>query len=135
MSELHYDEGARTQLYYDDVPPSLNTIGTRSDHWAVGKAKGRWQGIMEVLLLGSRLPRRQDVVHATASLRFPTRRIRDEGNFRWMLEKALGDALVVGGWLEGDDADRFTFGELTFEDEPGPPRTTVLLNTSRPLGR
>jgi hypothetical protein len=114
------------QLVYNDTPPSLNRIGTRGSRWAVTRAKARWQGILEQLLLISGLRRGQARIHATASLRLPLRRTRDEGNYRWCLEKALGDALVNGRWLPDDTPEHFTFGELTFE-QPGPGRTTVTL--------
>lgn len=121
------------RLIYDDVPPSINVIASRGSHWPVTTAKKTWQGICEVLLLTAKLPRPLDAVHATASLRFPVNRVRDEGNFRWLLEKALGDALVNGGWLADDDPARFTFGALTFEAECGPKRTTI--RVSPPLAR
>lgn len=58
-------------------------------------------------------------------MRFPLQRGRDEGNFRWMLEKALGDALVTGRWLSDDTGGRFSTGAVTFETERGPKRTTL----------
>lgn len=116
-----------TELVYDDVPPSLNRIGTRGGHWTVTRAKTRWQDIFEVLLMTSNLSRNQDRLRATARLRLPVRRRRDEGNYRWLLEKSLGDALVNGRWLLDDTPEYFTFGELTFEQQPGPARTTITL--------
>lgn len=113
-------------MSYDDVPPSLNTAHSR--HWSYfHKTKRRWQGIFSDLLLASGLPRKQDCVRAEASMRFPVTRRRDEGNFRWMLEKALGDALVSGGWILDDQPDSFTTGALTFEAELGRKRTTLRL--------
>jgi hypothetical protein len=52
---------------------------------------------------------------------FPDRIRRDQGNFRYFIEKALGDALVAGGWLEfgglaDDDWDHYEFGGMTRED-------------------
>lgn len=114
------------ELVYDDTPPSLNRVGTRSNHWAVRDAKNRWQGIFEQILMGANLERGRERIHATASLRLPVRRTRDEGNYRWMLEKALGDALVNGRWLPDDTPEHFTFGGVSFE-APGPARTTVTL--------
>jgi hypothetical protein len=117
-------------LVYDDAPPSLNREAGR--HWSsFRRTKQRWQAIFEGLLMASELPRGLESVSATAALRFPVRRPRDEGNFRWLLEKALGDALVRGRWIADDTADRFRTGELSFEEERGPKRTTVLLTYER----
>lgn len=112
-------------LAYEAIPPSLNTIGTRGSHWVVARHKKRWQGAYEALLLSSTLPRGLERVEATASLRFPVRRRRDEGNYRWLIEKALGDALVNGGWLQDDTSAEFRFGRVEFEEETGPARTTI----------
>ena len=49
-------------------------------------------------------------------LRFPARRRRDSGNYRVMLEKALGDALVEGGWLPDDTPEHYEFGGVTFTE-------------------
>lgn len=126
---FHLDGPGPIELSYDDVPPSLNRMGTRGSHWTVTRTKTRWQDIFEQLLMASGLERGQGRVRATASLRLPVRRKRDEGNYRWLLEKALGDALVNGRWLLDDTPDYFTFGAVTFE-EPGPPRTTVTLEVA-----
>ena len=112
------------ELVYADVPPSLNRVGTRGSHWAVTSAKARWHSIFAVLLVEARLPRHLDVVEASAVLRFPTRRRRDEGNFRWLIEKALGDALVPR-WLPDDTPDRYRFFGVEFDPERGPRRTTL----------
>jgi len=114
------------ELVYNDVPPSLNRLGTRGSRWTVTRQKTRWQDIFEQLLMASGLLRDQEQIRATAQIRLPVRRRRDEGNYRWLLEKALGDALVNGRWLPDDTPEYFTFGEVTFE-EPGPARTTVTL--------
>jgi hypothetical protein len=46
---------------------------------------------------------------------FTLRRDRDEGNFRFFLEKALGDALQNGGWLKNDTPDQYRFSTVDFE--------------------
>lgn len=123
------------ELVYDDTPPSLNTMGTRASHWPVTRAKQRWEGIWSILLLhaGSRgtpeahrLPKRIRQVQAEASLRFPTAHRRDEGNYRWILEKSLGDALQKTGFLVDDTPDYFRFNGVFFEPK-GPKRTTLIL--------
>lgn len=120
-------------LRYGDTPPSLNTIATRGNRWAVTRAKQRWEGIFMVLLMeksasyNDKLPKRLARVQATAMLRFPTRHRRDEGNYRWMLEKALGDALQKGGYLADDTPEFYTFQSLAFDPERGKPETRILL--------
>jgi hypothetical protein len=118
------------EVHYDDCPPSLNRVHSR--HWsAFRKEKQRWQRIWAGVLLLEGLPRPLETVFANASMRFPVRRPRDEGNFRWMLEKALGDALVEGRWLVDDTQERFSTGAVIFESEPGPHRTTLRLTYER----
>ena len=111
----------------NETPPSLNSYSHA--HWRkYHSIKKSWQNRLGVELMEMRkrlAPAAQ--VHATAQLRFPTRRRRDEGNYRAALEKSLGDALVEGGYLVDDTPEQFTFGALTFDDTPGQPRTTLQL--------
>lgn len=112
-------------LFYDDVPPSLNRL---SGHHYKGKyagAKQRWEGILAMMFMVGKVPRKLSRVEVTAELTFPDKRTRDEGNFRMMLEKALGDALKKGGWLPDDGADMYSFGGVTFNPERGPKKTTL----------
>lgn len=133
--------GLRTwTIWLGAVPPSLNR--ERGAHWSrMRRIKGQWQEDLGKLLMAE-MPRHRTgpiaALHVEAVLRFPpakrgakTRR-RDEGNFRWMLEKALGDALQEGGWLADDTPEYFTFGALTFDPEPGPARTTITLQERPP---
>lgn len=112
-------------LHYDDTPPSLNKLSGHHYHGKYPAAKSRWEGILAMMFLAGKVPRGLSRVKVTAALRFPDKRRRDSGNHRFMLEKAMGDALVKGGWLEDDDHHHFEFGALTFEDERGPKRTTL----------
>lgn len=112
-------------LLIDSTPPSLNVIAGRGARFAFTRAKRRWQADLATLLMLRGVPRRLDRVEATATMTFSTRRRRDEGNFRVLLEKALGDALVEGGWLDDDTPDRYSFGAVTFA--LGSPRTAVRL--------
>lgn len=114
-------------LEIGDVPPSLNRIGTRGSRFAYHRAKKKWEGYFTIALLSSGVPKGLAKVEATATCRFHTRHKRDEGNYRWMLEKALGDALQINGCLDDDSSEEFTFGKLRFEKEPGVPRTIVTL--------
>lgn len=106
-------------------PPSLNALGARGGGPAFHRKKRQWQGLIGQAILASELPvllaggRQARSIEATAEILFKFNRRRDEGNFRAMLEKCLGDALVDdpkawpgGRWLADDDADRFRFGRL-----------------------
>ena len=115
------------------TPPSINQVAvgraaSRGAGIAATRAKKRLQSDLEAMLLAERVPRPLSFVEATACLRFAKRSSRrDEGNYRTPIEKALGDALVNGGWLSDDTPDTFRFGRLTFDPDPGEPRTQLLL--------
>lgn len=115
------------KLSLPETPPSFNQVGHSGNRWAWTQAKKYWQQMIEVALMASGMPRSQTSLHATAVLTFPTRRRRDVGNFRTLLEKCLGDALVNGGWLDDDTPDQFEFGKLIFDPETGPANTTLIL--------
>jgi len=101
-------------LHLPATPPSMNAIIGRSNRWAYSRAKRRWQSDLATALMVAGVPRRLERVEAAAVLTFTTSRRRDEGNFRLILEKALGDALVEGGWLADDTPDRYRFGAVAF---------------------
>lgn len=85
-----------------------------------------------IALLEQRVPKGAERVEATACLRFPVLRRRDEGNFRVVLEKALGDALQLHGVIADDTPDQFRFGKITFDEEKGTPLTIVELELEYP---
>ena len=58
---------------------------------------------------------------------FPTRIRRDQGNYRFLTEKALGDALVMGGWLRDDSWEFFEFGGFGMQYEKGVKRLRLML--------
>lgn len=135
--QLGIDEDvAMIELAY--TPPSINQVAvgraaSRGAGIASTRAKKRLQSDLESMLLVGRVPRPLEYVVAAARLRFARRNSRrDEGNFRTPLEKALGDALVNGGWLADDTPDTFRFDRLTFDPEPGEPRTQLLLRFRLP---
>lgn len=99
------------QLTLHETPPSLNrfTGGSRGPYH---RAKKQWQTQLGTALMVAQVPRGLKEVKATAEVRFKTVRRRDEGNLRFLLEKALGDILVEGGWLPDDTADFYTFARL-----------------------
>lgn len=114
-------------LHLDRTPPSLNQLGQRG-HWrATHAAKKKLQEDLGWALICEGVPLGQEKVEASAVLRFPVHRPRDEGNFRASLEKALGDALTERGVIEDDTPDRYRFRSVSFEPERGPARTIVRL--------
>lgn len=120
------------ELQLPDVPPSLNVVGSRGrSHWPYTNAKKKWEGIIGIGLMVAKVPRGLQRVEASAVLTFPSKRKRDEGNFRTLLEKALGDILVSGGWLDDDTPEAFTFRELSFADEKGEKLTLIRLEVTR----
>ena len=108
-----------------DAPPSINQMGARG-HWRTFHAKKRqWQGMLGTALLAAgpqleaALRSMSGPVRARGSIYFRLKRRRDEGNFRAMLEKSLGDALVddpqawpEGRWIPDDTPEHYRFEEL-----------------------
>lgn len=112
-----------------DVPPSLNQVGSRG-HWRrFHGLKKAWQNDVGLLLMAERVPRGLERVEATARLVFPQARRRDEGNFRALLEKVVGDALVAGAFLPDDTPELYRFGAVTFDVEPGVRKRTEITIT------
>jgi hypothetical protein len=119
------------------APRSMNAAPQRSSRGAGlarHKAKRALQNDLAMSLLAADVPRPipGGRVRATATVYSPTRRRRDEGNYRTGLEKALGDALAPHDpdapfrWLPDDTPDRFTFGAVTFAWEPSRPASVVI---------
>jgi hypothetical protein len=92
-------------------PPSVNPLGS-GDMRAYQDQKKRWQALLIDLLAASGLPRHLERVLVEGEATFPTRVRRDQGNHRFLIEKALGDALVEGRWLRDDSWDFYSFGNL-----------------------
>lgn len=117
---------AKTHRDHQGAPPSMNFLGS-GNQFAYQQQKRVWQEILIEQLERSDVPRPLARVVAEGEVTFPDRRKRDQGNHRFFLEKALGDALVEGGWLEDDDWSRFEFGGLASVYEHGVSRTRVLI--------
>lgn len=109
------------------IPKSLNAVGSRGSHHAWNREKKKWEGMIFIGLRQAKVPEGLVYVEATAVLHPPTKHKRDEGNFRAILEKALGDILQVGGWLVDDSDAEFRFGRLEFAGPEKPPRTILVL--------
>lgn len=112
-----------TRITILQVPPSLNRVGSRG-HWSqFHKRKKGWQQLLEGHLLEGtamdKFPARCVKVTVSGRLEFRHNRRRDEGNYRTLLEKALGDALVgnpaqwpEGRWLPDDTPEHYLFNRL-----------------------
>lgn len=114
------------------TPPSYNAASmARGAHWSAGrKVKREWEETLGTALMVARVPRDVLRVEASAQLLFARRARRDSGNFRVLLEKALGDCLTAGGWLPDDTPDRYEFNAVTF-DVGKPPTTLITLTYYR----
>lgn len=120
----------RVSLSIPGTPPSFNKVGLHS-HWAVGrKAKQDWEQWLSIALMEQRVPRGLRSVAATATIRFKQRRRRDEGNFKPLLEKALGDVLQ-NGWIEDDTPEYYRFGAVELFAPVERPETIVVLDYER----
>lgn len=108
------------------TPPSYNR--TAHAHWTVNRSvKADWQQRCEIVLMEARVPRGLDLVTVTARMFFKQRRRRDEGNFRVVIEKALGDALTNGGWLPDDTPAHYRFGAVELLSPAQVPLTQLTL--------
>lgn len=114
-----------------DSPPSLNRTGSRGSWKSFHRKKKQWQGMLGTALLASgdkladALRSTSGPVLATGTIAFRLNRRRDEGNFRVMLEKSLGDALVgdpqawpEGLWIPDDTPEHYRFERLELVHEP-----------------
>jgi len=105
------------------APDSFNVLasGAGSGNAMVyANLKANWQEIFTRLLDESGLPRGLKSVYVEGEITFPDHRDdRDQGNFRVIVEKALGDALEKGGWLPRDSWDHYEFGQLTKRERAG----------------
>lgn len=115
------------RLELPGIPKSLNAVGSRGSHFAWQNEKKKWEGMMFIALRQAKVPEGLVYVEATAILHPKTNHKRDEGNFRAILEKALGDILQAGGWLDDDDDTKFRFGRLEFAEKRNPPETILML--------
>lgn len=119
-------------LAHFGAPKSYNAIGggrgTGAAAMVGANLKQTWQRIFTELLEASKLPKGLEAVWVEGEITFPDRREdRDQGNFRVVIEKALGDALQEGGWIERDDWTRYEFAGLTMRIDPGRSATSVTI--------
>jgi hypothetical protein len=126
--------GAKTHPMHHGCPPSMNVHGSGANRFEFQRQKHQWQDLFVRLLRESGLPTGLGHVLAEGQACFPDRIERDQGNHRFMVEKALGDALVEGGWLEKDDWTRYEFGRLRHAYDKGQAWLALTIHpSSRPL--
>lgn len=109
----------KTRMVHQGAPPSLNAGGSGGNHFIYQGNKANWEERILELLEETGLPRGLARVRAEGLICFDRRSRRDQGNFRVLIEKALGDALVRGGYLQDDDWARYEFGDLRQTYEKG----------------
>lgn len=106
---------AKTHRNHLGAPPSLNAGGTGIDWTVYSNLRDGWKAMFEEALRGSGLEP-CEAISVEAQIGFADRRTRDEGNVRWLIEKALGDVLVEHGYLPDDSifpVRRYSFGGVT----------------------
>lgn len=113
------------RLELPGLPKSLNRVGSRGGHMAFHREKKRLEGDLVIALLYAKVPKKLLTVDASAILYPPTAHKRDTGNYRTILEKALGDALQLG-WLPDDSPDFYAFNDLEFGEKHKAPGLTVI---------
>jgi hypothetical protein len=109
------------------VPPSFNAGGSGTNRFTYQNTKKLWEGLLIEQLTLVRLPKPLGGVDVEGIMGFPDRTRRDQGNFRVLIEKILGDALVEGGWLEDDSWDYYEFGGLAARYDKGESWTRLMI--------
>lgn len=122
---------AKTHPEHQGAPPSMNVLGS-GNQFAYQAFKKTWQLLLSEAMEAADLPRPLGRVLAEGEVTFPDHRKRDQGNHRFFLEKALGDALTAGGWLVDDDWGRYEFGGLSAVCVPQESRTRLMLFPTAP---
>lgn len=119
-------------------PPSWNELGSGTRE-GYQRMRATWFGPLTEMIEESGLPRGEVVdgrwegirfILAEGDVTFPrpaTSKGPDQGNFRGPLEKILGDVLEEGGWIQNDNWETYSFGNLGYLYEPGVSRTRLVL--------
>lgn len=113
---------ARTAPEHLGAPPSLNMFVSQQgagNPMVYQGWKKAWSRALGAELVAAAVPRPLGRVVVEGRVCFPTRIRRDQGNYRFLLEKALGDTLTDGGWLADDDWSQYEFGNLAYVYEKG----------------
>lgn len=119
------------EIWVAATPPSFNVAGMSGNRWQLNKIVREWRTSLGFAMMEAGLPRDCNLVIATATITFPSRRRRDAENFRVVLSKALGDALQDYGAIPDDTAEFYRLADVRLEVEAGVARTTVHLDCAR----
>lgn len=104
---------AHSNILHHGYPRSLNIGGSGWNPFVFQGMKQMWQRRIIEMLGDSGLPQGLEHVLVEGQICFPDRKTdRDQDNFRFLLSKAMGDALEEGGWLARDSWDHYEFGGL-----------------------
>jgi hypothetical protein len=109
------------------APPSFNVGGSGFNRFVYQNVKKQWSEKIIAALEFAALPRPLGYVQVEGLLGFPDRTRRDQGNYRVLLEKVVGDALQEGGWLADDSWDFYEFGGLAYRYEKGEMWTKLMV--------
>lgn len=106
--------GKPDETHHAGFPPSvndfLNSPGARFRYRYVKKI---WGELFLELVTNSGLGPSK-LIQAEGRIITPDHIARDQGNFRFFIEKCLGDALEKAGVLANDSWDFYTFGNLDY---------------------
>jgi hypothetical protein len=117
---------AKNDPVHFGAPDSFNALAGR-DPQVYRQLIETWANVLMPLLEQSGLPKGLGKVMVEGECSFGDLQERDAGNHRVMIEKALGDALVRGGWLPADTWSRYEFGNLARREVPGKNWTFLML--------
>jgi hypothetical protein len=123
---------AKTAREHFGAPASYNAVsggrGSSAAQMVGASMKQAWEAMFLDLLRETDLPRDLAYVFVEGEIVFPDHREdRDQGNFRVIIEKALGDALERGGYVANDNWDHYEFGGLGKREVPGVSATRLIL--------
>lgn len=111
---------------HSGTPVSLNVFGSGSQ-FLYQTVKRSWHDALGALLAQSDLPRPLESVYVIGEMCFADGRTRDQGNYRFVVEKALGDVLQTMGYLHDDNWQAYSFGDLAYRHIKGESWTRLLL--------
>lgn len=117
---------AKSHADHVGAPDSFNVMAGRDPN-VYRSIVDKWRPVLTAALEASKLPKGLAGVMVEAEVSFGDAVGRDRGNHAVMLDKALGDALVAGGWLASDSWARYGFGELQRREERGVNRTRLAI--------
>jgi hypothetical protein len=119
-------ERGKGNIAHFGTPKSLNVFASSRNEFTYLRAKQMWEERIVELLRDAQLePAGRFLVEG--EMCFPDKIRRDQGNYRFIIEKAMGDALTSEGYLEDDDWSRYEFGNLTYRYEKGVSCTRLVL--------